>query len=85
MKPDPEVMESDPKVVEPDPSDYSLTTFDGSLSADVQGNQGPAAYYVVDDLGVSSTPVASGVLLNQIQDQSTPDWVRELLGGALPK
>jgi hypothetical protein len=35
-------------------------------------------YFVVQDISVTSAPPPSGVLLRQIQDAATPEWIREL-------
>jgi hypothetical protein len=37
-------------------------------------------YFIVQDIGVTSSPPASGTLLEQVEDPSTPAWLRQVFG-----
>lgn len=42
-------------------------------------------YFVVQDLGVTSSPPASGTLLEQIEDPRTPNWLRQAFRASMAK
>jgi len=53
---------------------------------DVAGSErSRVKYFIVQDIGVTSSPPASGTLLAQIEDPRTPDWLRQVFSASGPR